>query len=411
MVDLLVDSVPVTDLSKLKDKYRTSISVTKFDSESLTLNLQLDKLLKYGENPNQGGAVYFPVRFNGKSIAPVVDIKYVRDDDKGKGGLSLTNMIDISRALDNLKFFFSPSVIIMKHNMASGFATQNYTSQTNADLLRLARDADRRSNFGGTLVINKALDMDTARVMYELKGVSPFFVDVLAAPEFEQGVLGYIQKKSKNIRIAKFEGMEKLPKFEGDDTHGLFSIKEMPGGRFGIQDIYLTKIKSIDDFILRPMVVKKDKEYVIENVPTKQQLNDLLTSWYLNIAGARSNGIVIVKDGVSVSIGAGQVERVGAVEMAIIKGIQKAMDREGIKYNPLMGIQGYEQLKNNPFIGAVCSSDGFFPFPDSLELLVKMGVVAIAQPYGSINDYVCIEAANNYGLPMVATVDRAFCHF
>ncbi len=403
-------SLEATNISDLKKIYRHSSEIT-FDSKILELKLRLDRTLKYGENPNQGAAIYFPVSCNGKSISSVVDIEYVRDDNKGKGGLSLTNMMDISRALDNLKFFPNPSVIFMKHNTASGFATQIDNYQTTEDLVRLARDADRRSNFGGTLVLNRSLDMDTARAIYELKKESPFFVDVLAAPEFSEGVLAYLQHESKTIRIAKFAGMENLPRFVGDDTRGLFSIKEMPGGRFGIQDIYLTSIKSAKDFVLRPMVKKDGQEYAIQTLPTEKQLIDLLTSWYLNIAGARSNGIVVIRNGVSVSIGSGLVERVGAVEQAIIKGMQKAMDREGIKYNPLMGIQGYEQLKDNPFIGAVCSSDGFFPFDDSIKLLSDHKVAAIVQPYGSLKDYVCIETANEREIAMVATLERAFGHF
>ena len=134
-------------------------------------------------------------------------------------------------------------------------------------------------------------------------------------------------------------------------------------------------------------------------------------AWYLNISGARSNGVVFVRDGVTVAIGSGQVERVGAVEQAIVKGMQKAMDREGIIYDPLMGIAGYEQLKNQPFQGAVCSSDGFFPFDDSLKLLVRVGVTAAVQPFGSQNDDVVIKGANLYKVAMVATGERCFGHF
>ena len=132
---------------------------------------------------------------------------------------------------------------------------------------------------------------------------------------------------------------------------------------------------------------------------------------YLNIAGTRSNGIVIVKDGVSVAMGSGQVERVGAVEQAIIKGMQKAMDREGIPYDPLLGIAGYVNLAINPFEGASASSDAFFPFPDSIDRLARVGVSAVVQPYGSRRDYQVIQAANRHNIAMPATLERCFCHF
>jgi len=118
-----------------------------------------------------------------------------------------------------------------------------------------------------------------------------------------------------------------------------------------------------------------------------------------------------VKDGVTVSVGSGQVERVGAVEQAIVKGIQKAMDREGIQYDPLYGIQGYEKLKENPLKGAVCSSDAFFPFPDAVKLLGRMEITAAIQPFGAENDALVIDEANKYKMAMPATGERCFGHF
>ena len=251
--------------------------------------------------------------------------------------------------------------------------------------------------------------------MYELEG---WFIDVIAAPEYHDSVVGYIEKRSSNVRLGRFSHLEALPKFAGDDPQGLISLKEMPGGRVGVQDIYLTRMRTPADFINDPMVIKKEKEtgaetrYVVARDPTSQEAQDLLTAWYLNIAGGRSNGVFFVRNGILVSAGAGQTERVGAIEQAIVKGMQKAFDREGIDYDHLMGIEGWGQLQEkNPFWQASCASDGFLPFPDNVETLARVGVSAILQPYGSIRDHEVIAAANEYDLAMPATAERGFGHF
>ncbi len=365
--------------------------------------------LKYGENPMQPCSVYNPF-----DIGSLISIDSVRSDGKGKGGESLTNILDINRAMSVLKFFRDDiAVAIMKHNIVSGFAKSISPFQDQTDLFRAARDADLRSNFGGTAVFTTPLTMNTAKSLYELKNENPFFVDVLAAPEFDEGVVSYLESMSANLRINKFTGLEKLPRFIGDETYGLHSIKELEGGAIAIQGPYLTSIKTADDLILRPGVTdKKNSEVVrINRKPTESELEDMLTAWYLNIAGARSNGVVFVKNGVSVAIGSGQVERVGAVEQAIIKGMQKKMDKLGVAYNPLAGTNCFEHDLQNPFLGASCSSDAFFPFRDSIDTLAKVGVRSVIQPYGSIRDAEVITAANEYKMAMPATLERCFGHF
>lgn len=394
-----------TDISNFSRSYRERNEGDFPETLELKLSKEFD--LKYGENPNQHGAIY--VVKSARKIAELTNILSIRADGKGKGGLSMTNMMDITRAMDVLKYFFDPSMVIMKHCIVSGFAARDNFERTPVELFRLARDADLRSNFGGTLVSNVPLNMETAEAMYEKEG---FFVDVVAMPGYENGVVGFLQGKSSNIRIAEFSALDKLPKFVGDETYGLLSVKELPSGRLAVQDVYLTSIRGHLDVIDNPMVVdKNENKHVIKRRPTDQEMSDMFIAWYLNVAGARSNGIVLVRDGVSVAMGSGQVERVGAVEQALVKGIQKAMDREGLQYNPLMGIAGYEQLKDNPFNGAVCSSDAFFPFRDSIDRLASLGVSAVIQPFGSLRDAEVIDAANEYKMAMVATGERCFGHF
>lgn len=413
-----------TDIKSITSMYRTR-NEGDFPPE-LVIRLKKEWDLKYGENPHQHGAMYSFDEINGKNaskMAELTNLVSVRSDGKGKGGLSLTNTIDISRAMDNLKWFSAPTAVIMKHTIVSGFATQARGPQSNAELydsarkwdenyielFRTARDADRRSNFGGTFAINRPLDMVTVDALFELPN---YFMDVIAAPGFEEGVVSKIEGYSRNCRIAEFSGLGALPRFVGDDTYGLVSIKEMPGGRVGIQDIYLTRIRSGGDLILDPMKVEKDNsKHIIQRDPTKEEIINMLAAWWLNISGARSNGVVMVRGGVLGSMGSGQTERVGAIEQAIVKGMQKAFDREGMQYDPLYGIMGYEKLKDNPFAGAAVSSDAFFPFGDSIRLMGRIGIKAVVQPYGSIRDAEVIDAANEYKMAMPATGERCFGHF
>jgi len=401
-----------TEVSKFRHKYAKRNEGDFPDSLNLSLRKEWD--LKYGENPHQSAAIYSMERVGDYDVgvfSRLTDLKSVRTDDQGKGGLSLTNTMDISRAMGVLGFYIDPAVVIMKHGNISGFARQS-KGRTLTDLFRLARDADRQSNFGGTAVFNRPLDMEVANALYELRGTSPFFVDVLAAPGYEEGVVGYVESQSINVRIGTFSNLDVLPKFVGDDPQGLISIKEMPGGRVGIQSVYLTAISDASKMIYDPMIIDESGvKHVVDRDPTKSEGKDLLTAWYLNLAGARSNGVIAVRDGVTVAVGVGKVERVGAVRDMIITGMQKAMDREGITYNPLEGIKGYEKLQDQPFIGAAVSSDGYFPFRDSIDLLAGVGVSAVVQPGGSKKDFEVIDAVNEHNMAMAFTLERCFGHF
>src|SRR5574341_773247 len=258
-----------TDISKFKRIYRER-NEGEFP-KILPLIAEKEWDLKYGENPNQQGAIYF--LSNARTIVDLTNLQYVRSDGKGKGGLSLTNTMDITRGMDNLKWFSDPACVIMKHNVLAAYNFKKRTSgESQARLFRVSRDADRRSCFGGTAVFNRPLELETVDALFELyrpKEGQRYRMDVVAAPGYEEGVVGKIEKYANDIRISEFSSLNRLPKLIGKD-------------------------------------------------PTEAELDDLVTAWWLNITGARSNGIVFVKDGVSVSVGSGQVERVGAVEQAIV---------------------------------------------------------------------------------------------
>src|SRR3990172_234318 len=142
-----------TDISKFKRAY-SKRNEGAFPN-MMVLMLQKEWDLKYGENPNQHAAIYFIQ--NARTIAELTNLQYVRSDGKGKGGLSLTNTMDITRAMDNLKWFADPACAIMKHNILAGFKKQT-KKESQEELYRESRDADRRSCFGGTAVVNRPLD-------------------------------------------------------------------------------------------------------------------------------------------------------------------------------------------------------------------------------------------------------------
>jgi len=389
-----------TDVTDMKRTYRTPAE-SEFPDE-LTIIMERESSLRYGENPNQPASAY---RFKGISLAELTDIRVVKS---GKGGLSATNLMDVTRALNILKYFDVPSVAVMKHLVPSGFATQ-FEGNSLDDIYIKARDADARSAFGSVVALNRPLDKATA------EAIMSTYVEAVSAPEYEERTLGILGRK-KDIRALLFSNLDKLPKFVGDDVQGLYDLKVLPTGRIIAQKPYLSSIRSPEDLVLDPLVRRKDKEtgeemtYVVERDPTPTELRDMLTAWYVNL-GIRSNGIVFIKNGVTLAVGTGQQERVGAVEQAVIKTYQKSMDREGISYEPLDGAAGKNRLTSNPLEGAVMSSDAFFPFRDSIDAVAKVGVTAVIQPGGSVRDFEVIQAVNEHHMAMAFTLERCFGHF
>lgn len=382
----------VTDLKKI---YRTVNKGEFPDQISLELKKEFD--LRYGENPNQPGAIY------SMKETTLPEFTNIRLAKTGKSGLSATNTMDVARALDILKFFDKPAVSIMKHLIPSGFAVE-FVNNSLKEIYKNARDADARSAFGSVVVFNRKIDEETATE------IASTFVEGVAAPGFSKEAFEIFEGK-KNLRLIVFDHLDKIPKYIDDDTTGLFDIKMMPTGRLVLQKPYLCSIKTKDDLVFQPFVTDESEvEHKVSRIPDEQELDDLLTSWYINL-GIRSNGVVIVKNGVTLAVGSGQQERVGAVEQAIMKAYQKAMDRAGIEYDTINLSDSISKLSENPLQGAVLSSDGFFPFRDSIDLISSHGIKAVIQPGGSIKDHVVIDAVNEHNMSMIFTLERCFGHF
>jgi phosphoribosylaminoimidazolecarboxamide formyltransferase/IMP cyclohydrolase len=222
---------------------------------------------------------------------------------------------------------------------------------------------------------NRAVDEATARELLTT------FIEAVVAPGYTDEALALLGEK-KDLRLARFEGLADLPRFEGDAAAP--DLKVLPDGSMLVQRPYLTRIRSAADLVARPAA----GDEAIAAAPTDAQLADLLFAWYVN-PGVRSNGIVLARGGRTLAVGTGEQERVGAVEQALAKARQKGHDLDG----------------------AVVSSDAFFPFRDAIDALAEAGVRAVIQPGGSLRDAEVIRACNERGLAMVFTGERCFGHF
>jgi phosphoribosylaminoimidazolecarboxamide formyltransferase/IMP cyclohydrolase len=368
--------------------------------------------IRYGTNPTQDCDVYAPI--NSPTIIgdPNLFLKM------GKGGPSLTNLQDMDRSLQILKYFDDPAVAVMKHLNPSGFATGQ------KDLSKLyiaARDCDRRAAFGSVVGFNVPVDKATAEAL------TSTFVEAVLAPEYEQGVIDILEKK-ESLRVARYNPslFKAMPKFI--DDHADPVIKVLGDRSVALEMPYLTQIKSTKDLIVNGGI--RDKSGLLHKVmttPTEEQLKDMLTAWY--VCGAvRSNGIVFVKNGITQAVGTGQQERIGAVEQAIYKAGEKEFMQaaEDAKMTMPEFLENYiiekDQCKDTSeadlmkvltckrLKDSVMASDAFFPFRDCIDTIAKYGVKGVVYPAGSINDIQIIDAANEHKMPLAVTLERCFAH-
>lgn len=330
--------------------------------------------LRYGENPHQPAAFYAPPGANALG-----SIEWVK---LGKGGPSWINLADIEHAWRILRFFDDPAAVVMKHLNPSGAARRALPGQPLAQIYAAARDCDSRAAFGGVVGLNEAVDAATA------EEIATTYIEVVAAPGYTPEALEILGKK-KDLRLAKVCEPRKLPRYVGDDLGAVLDLKVCTDGALLVQQPFLTRIRSAEDFRLGPEIKGADGSVVRgEVVPTAEQLADLLLAWYVN-TGVRSNGIVFARGGRTLAIGTGEQERVGAVEQAIAKAKQKGHDLRG----------------------AVMSSDAFFPFRDAVDACAEVGVATIVQPGGSVRDAEVVAACNEHNIGMVFTEERCFAHF
>lgn len=384
----------------------------------------IEKGLRYGENPGQEAALYELVGGNlalggcqfiepGKGLASAITEEDLIQSGKHPGK---TNLTDIDNALNVLKYLtIKPAVVIVKHNNPCGVA---YGSNI-ANAYEKANLADRIAAFGGCAVFNRPIDKETARL------VSDNYLEVVAAPEFEEDTLP-ILSKSQNLRIAKIAKIDRLAEY----TEKRFvEFKSLIDGGIILQQSPINLIKTPADF--KPASIEyRGKMYTIERKPTEEEYADMLFGWQVE-QGITSNSVIYVKDGVTVGIGTGEQDRVGVAEIAIFKAYTKYADalcfkKHGIPYKQLDAeihkgerdaalkeeIDNATTQAHGGLVGATMVSDAFFPFRDGVDVAIKEGIRAIVHPGGSLRDFESIQACNeaNPQVTMVFTGQRAFKH-
>ncbi len=384
----------------------------------------IEKGLRYGENPDQQAALYELV--NGNLV--LGDCRFI---DPGNGLVSSvseadmlqagkhpgkTNLTDLDNALNILKFLSDrPAATIMKHNNPCGVAY----GVTVSEAYDRANMADRIAAFGGCLMVNRALDRRTAEL------VSENYLEVVGAPDFEEGAFDILAKR-KNLRIIRIQKMQELEKYR---QFRFVDFKSLIDGGIIVQQSPVNRITTGNDF-LPAKTVFKGREYAIERQPTEKEYADMLFGWSVE-QGITSNSVIYVKDGVTVGIGTGEQDRVGVAEIAIFKAYTKHSDaicfrKHGVPYKTfeLEASQGKREISalreideltreaKGGLIGSTMVSDAFFPFRDGVDVGIKEGISAIVQPGGSERDFDSIEACNSADpqVTMVFTGQRAFRH-
>lgn len=333
----------------LTARYDSMIS-TYFESRNhpqqacpLELNLSLKKQteLRYGENPHQKACAYALDAGSGSILAA--------HQYQGKP-LSYNNILDTEAAWNCVSEFDLPACVIVKHANPCGAAS----AATIDEAYGKAYQADPISAFGGIVALNRPCTKEIA------EAITQIFIEVVIAPEYAPEALEFFKTKP-NLRVLALPLTAKKP----------WEMKFIQGGVL-MQERDAQEIKS------------SDLKIVTSAQPAKEDVDAMLFAWRV-LKHIKSNGILIAKHNATVGIGAGQVSRIDAVDMAV----RKASD----------SIQE-----------TILASDAFFPFRDSIDRIAKTGIRAIIQPGGSMRDEEVIAACNEHNIAMVFTGKRCFKH-
>ena len=370
-----------------------------------------EKGLRYGENPGQEAALYRLVNGNlalggvmtvqaGRHLASDVELL---QSGKHPGKINIT---DADAALNILRYLTeAPCAVIVKHNNPCGVAK----ARTLAEAYHTANMADRVAAFGGAIALNREVDIDTARMIAEQ------YAEVVVAPEFARGVMDVFGAK-KDLRVMKIGDMSRLQEYA---TERFVDFKSLIDGGIVAQWSFLPSTRRKEDF-LPAQATYQGVEYRIQRPPTDREHDDLLFGWLVEV-GVTSNSVIYVKDGVTVGIGTGEQDRVGVAEIARDKAYRKLADRlcwerHKVAYNDFTDarakaeIDGEVAKLHGGLVGSCMISDAFFPFADGVNVGIREGVIAIAQPGGSLRDFESIEACNKANVTMVFTGQRCFRH-
>ncbi len=304
--------------------------------------------LRYGENPHQQAAFY-------RDLHPAPGSLATFEQLQGKA-LSYNNIADSDAAWECVRQFDAPACVIVKHANPCGVAV----GAGCGDAYEQAHVTDPTSAFGGIIAFNRRLDAATARLILDRQ-----FVEVLLAPDYDEGALEYAKKKA-NVRVLR------IPM--APVSAGFIDTRRVGSGLL---------LQTADDRV----VTRGELKVVTKLSPTEAQFADLLFAWKV-AKFVKSNAIVYAKDHRTIGVGAGQMSRVYSARIAGIKAADAGLVVEG----------------------SAMASDAFFPFRDGIDAAAQAGIKAVIQPGGSMRDAEVIAAADEHGIAMVFTGVRHFRH-
>ncbi|QWB23543.1 MULTISPECIES: bifunctional phosphoribosylaminoimidazolecarboxamide formyltransferase/IMP cyclohydrolase [Streptomyces] len=300
--------------------------------------------LRYGENPHQPAALYVSPEGGGLAQAEQLHGKE----------MSYNNYTDTDAARRAAYDHAEPCVAIIKHANPCGIAVGADVAEAH----RKAHACDPLSAFGGVIAVNRPVSKELAEQVAEI------FTEVIVAPDYEDGALEALTKK-KNIRVLRCPDGPAAP----------VEVKPIDGGA----------LLQVTDRLQADGDDPAGWTLATGEALSADELAELSFAWKACRA-VKSNAILLAKDGASVGVGMGQVNRVDSAKLAVERA-------------------GAERAQ-----GAYAASDAFFPFPDGLEILTEAGVKAVVQPGGSVRDEQVVEAARKAGVTMYFTGTRHFFH-
>ncbi|MER5845318.1 bifunctional phosphoribosylaminoimidazolecarboxamide formyltransferase/IMP cyclohydrolase [Streptomyces prasinus] len=299
--------------------------------------------LRYGENPHQPAALYV------SGTGGLAEAEQLHGKE-----MSYNNYTDTDAALRAAYDHDAPAVAIIKHANPCGIATGADVAEAH----RKAHACDPLSAFGGVIAVNRPVSKEMAEQVAEI------FTEVIVAPDYEEGALDALTKK-KNIRVLRAPEAPSAP----------VEVKPIDGGA----------LLQVTDRLQAEGDDPASWTLATGEALSEAELADLAFAWKACRA-VKSNAILLAKDGASVGVGMGQVNRVDSAKLAVERaGAERAA-------------------------GSYAASDAFFPFPDGLEILTEAGVKAVVQPGGSVRDDQVVEAAKKAGVTMYFTGTRHFFH-
>lgn len=321
-----------------------------------TIEIKLKKMqgLRYGENPHQEAALYREEE--AENLPYIVNAQQLAGKD-----LSFNNILDLDSALLCAAEFDLPTAVIVKHNNPCGVAY----SEELKDAYILAYNCDPLSAFGGVIGLNKKVDEETARTIF-----NSGFLEAIIAPTYSEAALNILKNK-KDFRIMELNYNWKIL-----SQSKYYDMKRISGGiLYQERDTHITLASSL--------------KVVTKKVPTDEEIKSLLFAFSV-CKNVKSNTIVLTQNTRTIGIGAGQMSRVDSTYIAI----KKARLVKDV----------------NPHLPIVLASDAFFPKVDAVEEAIRFGISAIIQPGGSIADKEVIETCNQNNISMVFTGTRHFRH-